>query len=203
MTITYNKKFPANKYLSSGGPRDQQRRQAQEFRGTSITVPNVDQMELIVSLKAQVELLKRQATTKGLTGEQVDEEIIKAVKEETAKHRKYVKDLKKIVKKYEETVRTLENDVIQLKGSIENKDVLIEQLKQIKVVAPAEKFDTDTDTDTVADYDEVEIDPVFIDPIEKDFEPLEEHLDIDTTLTVTKKGMNEKVGKLKALLGKM
>ena len=122
---------------------------------------------------------------------------LKAVKEETAKHRKYVKDLKKIVKKHEETIRTLENDVIQLKGSIENKDVLIEQLKQIKVVAPAEK------SDTVTDYDEVEIDPVFIDPIEKDFEPLEEHLDIDTTLTVAKKGMNEKVMKLKEMLGKM
>lgn len=195
MAITYNKKLPANKYLSSGGPRDQQRRQLREFKSEPSI--STDQSELIVSLKAQVGLLKKQAqtTTKGLTGEQIDEEIIKAVKEETAKHRKYVKELKKVVKKHEASIRVLENEAIQLKGAIENKDILIEQLKQIKVAAPAEKSESV--------YDEIGIDPVYVDPIEKDFEPLEEHLDIDTTLTVTKKGMNEKVGKLKALLGKM
>lgn len=175
MPITYKKPYNQGRRSASGGPRDQQRRQLQ----TSLVDQN--QTDLIGSLKEQIKLLKNQPEIKSFTNEQIDDEIIKAVKEETVKYRERIKEL--------------ENENNMLKINIQNKETLIEQLKQIKkTVAVAE---------TKSESDRPKIEVSFIDPIEKDFENVEAHIKTEEVAGAGKENMLDKAAKLKKLLGKV
>lgn len=173
MPIIYKKPYSQGRRSTSGGPRDQQRRQLQA------SLINQEQVDLIKSLKEQIKLLKNQSETKLFTNEQMDIEIIKVVKEETVK--------------YKEEVDELKNEVSKLKDVIQNKDILIEQLKQIKDVSsgPAIKLDRPT------------IEKTFIDPIEKDFRNIETHIKTKDIVGMSSKDVAGKVDKLKKLLGKI
>jgi hypothetical protein len=172
MPIPYKKPYTQGKRSVSGGPRDQQRRQLQEV------LISQNQIDLVDSLKAQIKLLKDQPETKTLTNEQIDDEIIKAVKEETVKYRELIRNLE------------LEND--KLKNKLENKNILIEQLKEISSCA--------VEVQPVSGRPEIE--PTFIDPIEKEFKSMESHIKIEEVSNIGKDDMINKVTKLKELLGK-
>lgn len=172
MGFTYNKKSSKDRLILPRGPRDLQRRQLQQ---ASVDEP---QTELLESLRSQIKLLQDQLDSSAVSDKELNDEIADVIKKETAKHR--------------ERINILENENSVLKSTIQNSEMLIEQLKQIKMV--------DTESSV---YNEPEIDPVFVDPIEKDLEPIESHIEVETELTIGKKDISDKVSKLKELLGKM
>ena len=172
MPINYNK--PKDRLIFPRGPRDLQRKQLQKA--------NIDptQVELIESLQAQIKLLKEQPTS--IVDEKVNDEIIKVVKEETIK--------------YKEQIDKLELENSKLKDSLNNKDILIEQFKQLKQINLNTSIETDESFKPV-------IDPVFIDPIEKEFKSVESHVRTEKVSGAGKEETLDKVNKLKALLGKV
>jgi TolA-binding protein len=175
MPIPYKKPYTQGKRSASGGPRDQQRRQLQEV------LISQNQIDLVDSLKAQIKLLKDQPETKPFTDEQIDDEIIKAVKEETVKYR--------------ERINELENENSMLKINIQNKEILIEQLKQVKGSMGI--------IETENEPDRPKIKTSFIDPIEKDFGNVETHIKTKEVAGDGKENMFDKAAKLKKLLGKV
>ena len=173
MGIKYNKsKGTKDRLILPRGPRDLQRRQLQQV--------SVDdhKAELLESLRAQIKLLQDQLDSNVISDKGLNDEIAIVIKKETAKHR--------------ERINKLENENKILESKIQNSDILIEQLKQIKI--------TDTENSV---YDGSEPETIFIDPIEKNLDPIESHIDIDTSFTVGKEVMSGKVNKLKELLGKI
>lgn len=174
MPIPYKKPYSQGRRSTSGGPRDQQRRQSQE----SLIV--YDQNDLIESLKEQIKLLKNRQETKLFTNKQIDDEIIKVVKEETVK--------------YKERITELENENNVLKNNLQNKDALIEQLKQVK----------NLDNEVVIEKSgRPKMEKAFVDPIEKDFNDVELHIETKETVGMSKEDVAGKVDKLKKLLGKV
>ena len=112
MAIKYNKEFvkPDGRKLMGGGPRDLQRRQ--QFTAQ----PIADQTIIIDELKKEiaklsVQLAKKEISTQGFTGEQVDEEVRKAVagaiEEVSASHKKETKELKSAVGAYKKNEENL------------------------------------------------------------------------------------------------
>ena len=172
MPIPYKKPYNQSGRSYSGGPRDHQLRQLYD------SVIDKSQADLVESLREQIELLKNQPGTKSLTNEQINEEIIEAVKEETVKYRESIKNLE------------LENG--QLKDSLHNKDILIEQFKRIS--GPSTKIESKSDRPRMEE--------AFIDPIEKEFNGIETHINTEDTVSISKKDLDGKVDKLKKLLGK-
>jgi len=167
MGINYNKKsIIKDRQIFSRGPRDLQRKQQEE---SSFNITN--------ELREQIKYLNEQL--KKTSNEQIDHEIIKGVKEETIK--------------YKEKINKLENEVSKLKDIIENKDVLIEQLKQIKEISSG----------AVIKPDRPIIEEVFIDPIDTDFDDVESYIKTKETVGMNKEDVDRKVDKLKKLLGKM
>lgn len=170
MPIPYKKPYNQGRRSTSGGPRDQQQRQLQ------VASVDQDQIDLIASLKEQIKLLKN---TSQFTNEQINDEIIKVVKEETIKYKEQVDKLKS------------END--KLKNELENKNILIEQLKEISPRA--------VEVQSISDRPEIK--PIFIDPIEKEFKSVESHIKIEEVSNTGKEDTLDKVNKLKTLLGKV
>ncbi len=195
MAITYNKQIvKKDRSIQSRGPRDHQKAQ----KSNELVSNN-----LIAELKEQVALLTQEQTNgrkSGFTNEQLDEEIIKAVKAETRELDSVITELKSKIKYIEEEhikeceslKQTYDREVESLRILLKDKDDFIAQLKQTKIVTNDGKENNNFD----------DIDPVFVDPIEEDFTPLEEHVNVDTDLIITKKDIDNKVGKLKKLLGK-
>ena len=174
MTIKYNKpKNTKNRLIFPRGPRDLQRRQQQADVGGS-------QTELLEALRAQINLLQEQLNSSAVADEKLNDEVSAIIKEETAKHKK--------------RINQLENENEVLKAKIENSDILIGQLKQIK-------------TSTVAEQefkqDRPRIKESFIDPIENDFEGVESNIKIEQLTLKESTTTSNKVNKLKKLLGKV
>lgn len=173
MGLTYNKKSSKDRLILPRGPRDLQRRQLQQADvGSSKT-------ELLDSLRAQIKLLQEQLKSSTVSDKELNDEIATVIKKETAKHI--------------ERINILENENILLKTKIENSEILIEQLKQIKV-ADAKQVTIDTERPKIEES--------FIDPIEKDFNNVESHIETKETVGMSKEDVVDKVGKLKKLLGK-
>lgn len=166
MGINYNKKnIIKDRQIFSRGPRDLQRKQ--------------QEAPFDNELREQIKHLNEQLKKAPITNEQIDLEIIKGVKEETIK--------------YKEKINKLENEVSKLKDIVQNKEILIGQLKQIKEISPS----------VVIEPDRPVIEESFIDPIEKDFEDVESYIKTDESIGMNKEIVAGKVNKLKKLLGTM
>ena len=166
MGINYNKKnIIKDRQIFSRGPRDLQRKQ--------------QEAPFDNELREQIKHLNEQLKKAPITNEQIDLEIIKGVKEETIK--------------YKEKINKLENEVSKLKDIVQNKEILIGQLKQIKEISPSVVIETDRPV----------IEESFIDPIEKDFEDVESYIKTDESIGMNKEIVAGKVNKLKKLLGTM
>lgn len=223
--VQYNKEIKKKPYLASGGPRDQQRRQRQQDSGF------VGDPTIVLELKKQItELRSELAKPKDYyTGEQVDDEIRKAVKsalqevdnknnskelgelkqqltESELKNTELSKQLIQLETKIsgltdviiskDETIKSL-NDKLQTEDKKDNSE-LNNQIKQLTAMLESGNFVigeemTIDDRPTIGD--------VVIDPTGET--KLESHIDIKNVSFEQKTNMNDKVNKLKNLLGKL
>ena len=174
--MNYNKK-PKDRILFSSGPRDLQQKQLQKSTTNDVSA------ELLESLQSQIKLLKEQLEQTTISDSKLNDEIADTIKNET--------------RKYKEQLVELESENIRLKDSIQNKDILIEQLRNLKSL---ENVKTTTED---KDPDRPEIETKLIDPVEKDLGGAESHIKIEQLTLKEKDNMSDKVGKLKKLLGKM
>lgn len=211
MRIKYPKEFIKSdgRKLLSGGPRDSQQRQKQElFAGST----NIIIEELITQIKSLKGGYRGESKSGGyFTAEEVDEEIRKAVEqtlvEATPSLQKYklrlaelqerndlLKDKIKEIKKDNKDFDVLKKEINMLKQIIVDKEELIEVLKTQPAII---------DGVTVG-VERPQMEQQFIDPLEKDAgRGLKSHIDIKDISYDKKENMNEKVDKLKKLVGNL
>lgn len=215
MGITYNKQFtPKDRRIVTHGPADRQRAQAAgDSGGADPALVN----ELMTQVKKLQEQLEAKPAPEGMyTPEQVDEEIVKAIKGETADLRAKNEVL---TSKNEELVKNHKKEIASLKDIIKNKEEMIQQLRESK----SGGMDEDKLTALLAEatkkiedmamvsqgLSQADVDPnrpkmetVFVDPIEKE-DKVETHLKVEDVSVNKKEQMIEKVDKLKSLMGKL
>lgn len=205
MGITYNKKLQTkDRSVVPTGPRDRQLKQAQALSG---------QDSLIKELRSQIETLTHKLGSKksieGYTEDQVNEEIAKAIKVETASLREKHKSSKN---EFSLRLSFLEEKVVSLTEVVKRKDLEIDRLREEGRVnerqiieALTEKMDklniSIGDVTVKQDKDAPVMEDVFVDPIEKEDKKVERHIEV-----VSEKGkekMDEKTKKLKNILGSL
>ncbi len=226
MGIRYNKEFvPKDRRIVTSGPRDRQLKHAMEMAGSP-----QNNSGLVHELRSQIEKLNKQLEdkpkfTEGYTAEQVDEEIIKAIKVETAnmKVKQEVEvnalqnQIENIHKEIEVSKEMYKKEVSSLKAIIKSKEEMIQQLKEgqsvgsnnqlTELLAEATRKIEDMTaqismhhTGEMPDSDRPKMETVFVDPIEKESK-VEKHFDIEDISTKEKAQMEDKVNKLKNLMG--
>ena len=206
--MKYNKEIVKadGRRLLRGGPRDMQTKQAvsqyESFISEQSTVIEVLRQE-IKNLKDE---LSNRSNSRGggeFTGEQVDEEINKAVlqtiNELNGKHEAEVKELK-----FRIAALSSENEHLKKKIELKEKDsVSVEDLKK-QIEALAKAVESGVSVRTQEDSERPQFEEVFIDPVEKDADKhLESHIKVYDVSINTKEEMGDKVNKLKSLLGKL
>ena len=171
-----------NRKLNGGGPRDQIRR--------------------INALEAPATIVKE--VTKGIkpdnlfTGEEIDQQIINA----TGKINLKVKEL-------ELTNENLNSRVSDLTSIIKDKDSIISNLTEMnnRLSETISKFGSGEKIGinyVDEDADRPTMDPVFVDPIDTDMEEeLIPHIVIKDISNEEKEDVNDKVNKLKSMLGSL
>jgi len=196
MGLTYNKEFkPKDRRIMPTGPRDRQIKQIAQ-------VSNSDQSLLIEELRTQINKLQEQLEKKsdanvGYTSEQVDEEIIKAVKFETLSLRTQHEIEKN---KLQNKIESLEETLQQFKNNQNNNNSLTEE-RILSIISEATK-NTSLNSDLSMSGGRPQMETVFVDPIEKETN-LEKHFEVEETSTDSKIQLDDKVNKLKELLGKL
>lgn len=198
MGIIYNKEFqPKDRRVMPSGPRDRQIRQISQ-------ITNSDQSLLINELRSQISKLQEQLdnsqnTISGYTAEQVDEEIIKSVKSETeklrAQHEYEKNNLQNIINSKDEIIQHLKNNQNISSGLTEDKiaSLILEATKNLSSTSNSDSF---------IKNDRPKMETVFIDPIEKETN-LEKHFGVEEVGPNEKIQLDDKVNKLKGLLGKL
>ena len=208
MGITYNKEYVGkDRKILPRGPRDLQLKRN--------TTSNSD---LVTELKLQVERLQKQLLekpTSGYTAEQVDVEILKALKTETAslkqkhteeksalileieKHKGEIKNLKELLKVKDEQIQQLKTNVPVADNKLT--ELLAEATKKIDEMSS--RISTGSDERHV-ESDRPKMETVFVDPIENESE-VEKYFEVEDVSTESKLKMESKVNKLKSLMGKL
>jgi hypothetical protein len=196
--MRYDKNIPSkkNRLLSTSGPRDIQRRQMLDA-----------QSDIVDGLKSQVVILQEQVN-KSLTSvrsdgkytaEQVNDAVINAVKSE-------VESLKS---KYESMINGLEmeNKIlretnIRLSSRSENGNNLTEaQLQKIISTAMVQISDN-KQIEIIEETKRPKIETVFIDPLDnRNVNEMETHIKVKEDYS-SKEKMNDKLSKLKNIMGK-
>lgn len=215
MGITYNKQLVTkDRRVMPSGPRDRQMKQKMQQAAV------VDNSALIEELRHQITMLQNKldsAPQGGYTAEQVNDEIEKAIRAETANLKAKVKIAESEIKSL---TQELNNTTKAYEVRLKEKDDLIKELKERKpetdnnvttLLAEATKKIEDMSrqiqfhqTGEVIDADRPQMETVFVDPIENESK-VETHFGVEIEdVSITKKEeMNDKVGKLKNLLGKL
>jgi len=196
--VQYNKNVPnkKNRLLSTSGPRDIQRRQMLDA-----------QSDIVDGLKSQVVMLQEQVHNSlstvhsdGLyTAEQVNEAVISAVKSEVDSLRA----------KYESTIRELTNENkilretnIRLSSNTEGKSNITDEQLQ-KMLSTAVFQITENKQIEVVNDSRPKIETVFIDPSDsKSVNNVETHIIVKEDSSA-KENMNNKINKLKGILGSL
>jgi hypothetical protein len=218
MGLTYNKQLTTkDRRILTNGPADRQRKQ-QAINNTSVA-----DLSLVEELKNQIfnlqEQLEKKSPTEGLyTSDQVNDEIIKAVKVETvnlsAKNEVLENKILDLKNNYEKEIHSL-------KEIIKNKEDIIQQLKDnkssagisesklVELLGEATKRIEEMSMNNQG-LSKIDVDPnrpkmetIFVDPIEKTAPEIEKHFEIEDVATDQKDQMLDKVNKLKNLMGKL
>lgn len=195
MGLTYNKEFKSkDRRIMPTGPRDRQIKQTGQILSS-------DQSLLIDELRSQISKLQEQLDNKsnisGYTPEQVDEEIIKAVKLETlnlrAQHEIEKSKLQNKIESLEETIQQFKNNQNNNSGLTEERimSLLSEATKNLSI-----------NMDTIIKSDRPQMETIFVDPIEKEIN-VEKHFEVREEPMNEKIQLDDKVNKLKGLLGKL
>jgi hypothetical protein len=199
MGLTYNKEFQSkDRRILVSGPRDRQIKQALQATNTP------DQTLLIEELRSQIGKLQEQLDKKisvvgSPTDDQINEEIIKAVKSETQKLQDRNDVLSKEIAVYIETIH--------------NKDILIQSLTNNQSVLENLVAETNkrmesiinqislNQNNVIVESNRPKMETVFVDPIEG-VKNVEKHFEIEESVD-EKVQMDDKFNKLKGLLGKL
>lgn len=197
MGITYNKEFkPKDRRVMPSGPRDRQIKQVSQ-------ISNSDQSLLIEELRSQINRLQEQIDNRksivveGYTSEQVDEEIIKAVKSETEnlklQHEQEKNHLHSIINSKEEIIQQLKNNQNNNSGLTEERIIalLSEATKNLIVTS-----------DLTIENPRPKMETVFVDPIEKNSN-IDKHFIVEEIFVDNNVQLSDKENKLKGLLGKL
>jgi len=191
VTVQYSKIKERNLY--GGGPRDLQRRQA----ATTQPVSSPEFYESVINdLKEQLkevtgELMKRgsvQDPSKKFTAEEFDDELNKQVGD-------MIEDLKKNkdrIGSQEEELDSRKDIITTLEAKLEAKDEVISVLKS-RTIGEGEVF--------VEDEDRPSMETVFIDPTEEGKHKLKSHINVDDVAITAKEEVDDKINKLKNLIG--
>jgi hypothetical protein len=192
MGLTYNKEFQSkDRRITPSGPRDRQIKQITQ-------ISNSDQSLLITELRSQISKLQEQLESSniGYTAEQVDEEIVKAIKSETEKlktqHEYEKKNLQFIIDSKEEIIQQFKNN--------QNNNYSLTEEKILSIISDATKNMSNNNT-SIVENSRPTMETVFVDPIEKETS-MNKHFVVDTS-TNDKVQLDDKVNKLKGLLGKL
>lgn len=222
MVITYDKKkVMKDRQLTTRGPRDIQRKQ--QFGNT----------DLIEELRSQIsalqdKLLEKNKGISDFTAEQVNEEISKAIKEETSKLKIELEETKKFLdesKKHIDLLKVnlddatlkaklLEKDVEILNNQFIEKDKLIDELKLgnnnvtmllTDAIKKIEAFSLLQPMESIAEIssDRPKMETVFVDPTEKGATIGGKLSVVEENSSIKGKDVDNKVNKLKNLLGKL
>lgn len=221
MGITYNKQFTSKKdrRILTSGPADRQRKQAVSTSGSLDSSLVDDLRDQIKHLQLQLDS-KASVNIPGLyTAEQVDAEIIKAIKLETSNLQDEIAGLKTAVKELSGKNKYLESahikEIESLKEIIKSKDVLIEQLKNNKPIIDENKLaelisnatknivSSSGSIDTFDGPERPKMETTFIDPLSGKDDKMEKHFNIEDVSLDKKEMINSKVNKLKSLMGKL
>lgn len=208
MAIKYNKEIRKKdgRRLFGGGPRDLQKRQMQQTSTDGSVV--VVLTEEIAKLRKELQ----DVNNTSFTAEQVDEDINKVVgktiEELTTKHRE---ESKQRQSNFDEAISNSNALMVELK---EQNKFLTEKLCEMKKTTDPEILNKLTtlftevtekmtlNSTTVPDRPQMET--VFIDPLEAGVEDgLESHINIKDTPVTSKGNIQDKVSKLKNLLGNL
>lgn len=211
MAITYNKQvITKDRRVMTSGPRDRQIKQQLANQ------PGGDNSGLVEELRNQIAELKLQLKDTpqgGYTADQVNEEIEKAIKAETA-------ELRAKLEIKEHSARSLNTEISRLEAELVEKKETIKELRSQKPVTDnnvtallaeaTKKIEalsmqvlSSTGQEAIVDPDRPQMETVFVDPIERDSN-VEKHFDVEKEDKTNKKDeMAGKVDKLKNLLGKL
>ena len=213
--IDYNKEFKAKgrRVITSSGPRDRQLKQQ--------AAASSEATKEIQALREQIIELSNKATVKegGFSADEVNEAVIKAVKEEVAKlkekHDFEKEKLQNKVVQLEERIelytKSHEQEISNLKDVIKTKDEIIAQIKELSNISDNKLTSLLKETTekignmvyaqgegvTVED-DRPKMETVFVDPIDKESKT-ENHFELDKVHKDEKDKVNNKLGKLKGM----
>jgi hypothetical protein len=229
--LKYNKEYVKKngRKLMTGGPRDLQKRQAQQSDVYENLIEDLRKETNDLKKELQGNLTKK---TGMFTAEQVDADINKVVnetiKELTIKHKDGLEKKEtaflelslKTKLKYNKIILEKEAECKKLVGAKEKLLVdlrdqnkfLTEGLCKIKESGDPEILDKlttllleitkKTSSNTMIESDRPQMEIVFIDPLEGDAgKGLESHIDVEEVSIEQKENIQEKVSKLKDLLG--
>jgi hypothetical protein len=200
--IKYNKEIikKDGRKLITGGPRDQQRRLREANRGQEL---------LIEELRKEISQLKTLPSTQAPTvneklfsGEQVDNEIRKAVTEALEKKEKEINKLKKELEKIRFQNVELKSDVKSQEKLIEEKDssLKLERERNLQLTAQL----SSKDDFFVEKSDRPKMKKTFIDPLEKDSgEHLKPHIESKEVKVKEQNKIHSNIDKLRGLMGKL
>lgn len=214
MGITYNKEFQSkDRRIMSRGPRDRQLKQAHDKEDSSMSVI----IELTNKIQQLQEQLDKKDTTpvSGLTDDQVNIEIEKAIKEETS-NLKNKFELEK--QSLNNKISILEKEILSIREIIKSKDEIIKQLKTNKpetdnkltelLTEATKKIEImasqmNTGTSNISDSSgRPKMETAFVDPIEKE-SVMEKFIEVEDISINEKEVIDNKVDKLRSLLGKL
>lgn len=200
MGLTYNKEFQSkDRRIMVSGPRDRQIKQALQAASTSDQAPLIEELRSQIS-RLQEQLDKKISVVDSPTDDQINEEIIKAVKSET--------------QKLQDRNDTLSREISAYIETIQNKDILIQSLTNNQSALENMVAETNKRIESVIsqiilnqnsvaiESDRPKMETIFVDPMENNGN-IENHIDIPETSIIEKEDMSSKVNKLKGLLGKL
>lgn len=197
MGIMYNKEIKSkDRLISNMSPRDRQIKQ---------TVQINDNSSLISELRDQISRLQNQlsnSNVSGYTPEQVNEEIIEAVKSETVSLRSKIDSLEKELSSCREIIRSKDEIIAQLKSqdtinSNKLTEYIMEANKKIEDLSIQIAY---SKNEEIINSNRPKMEKVFIDPTSEKT-VIEKCFTIDNVSTNDKVQMENKVNKLKGLFG--
>lgn len=228
MAITYNKNtVKKSRQITTGSPRDHQLKQ-QNFQQDNLSVIE-DLKNQIILLQDKLMLSNQSLSSHNIfTAEQVNEEISKAIKEETSKLKIELEEANKTVKKDKERIASLkldldhvtlkvklfEKDIEFLNNQLAEKDKLINELKSgdnnvttllTDAVKKIEAFSLLQPMESTVGIssDRPKMETVFVDPTEKGATVDGKLSVVEENSSIKGKDVDNKVNKLKNLLGKL
>lgn len=209
MTFKYNKEYVKKNGRRLGGssPRDLQKRQAQQSDVYEGLVGDLRKEISDLKKELQDDSVKKSGT---FTAEQVDADINRVVNETieelTDKHRDELErektEYKKLVAAKEKLLTDLRDQNKSLVKKLceikESSDPEIANKLTISLLEAMEKMTSNVSVET----DRPQMEPTFVDPLEIDAgEGLKSHIDVEEVSVVQKENIQDKVSKLKNLLG--